>query len=165
MITTVIVLILISLFLIALETFVPGGILGTLGLLGILTAVALVLFSDDLGDLSSTNRTLISIGIIVFAVAAFSLWMKWFAVKIFHRSFNLETTIASPPDSGRLLIGKCGVALTDLRPLGKIEMEEGGRYEVRFLNGHAPVGTRVEVINTEPGNLVVALASTESPKL
>jgi len=162
MITTVVVLILLSLLLIALETFVPGGILGTLGLVGILTAVALVLFSDDFGNLSSTNRTLISIGIIVMAVAVFSLWMKWFAVKIFHRSFNLEAEIATPIDSGKSLIGKYGVAFTDLRPLGKIELDDGGRYEVRLLNGHAQAGTRVEVVNTEPGNLVVATTS-ESP--
>jgi membrane protein implicated in regulation of membrane protease activity len=48
------------------------------------------------------------------------------------------------------------VALTELRPLGRAEID-GQRYEVRCQNGLAPAGTRVEVIAAEPGNLLVRI--------
>ena len=46
MITTLIVLVLFGLLLIMLEAFVPGGILGTFGVISILSAVAVTLFSN-----------------------------------------------------------------------------------------------------------------------
>lgn len=154
MITTLIVLVLFGLLLIMLEAFVPGGILGTFGVLSILSAVAVSLFSDDV-DWSSSTRTSVALGIIIFSAVAITIWLRFFAIKFFHRAFTLKTTIATPPSPGSLLIGVQGIATTELRPLGKVELDNGTRHEVRLLNGHAPVGTRIQVITTEPGNLVV----------
>jgi len=154
MITTLIVLVLFGLLLIMLEAFVPGGILGTFGVLSILSAVAVSLFSDDV-DWSSSTRTSVAIVIIIFSGVAITIWLRFFAIKFFHRTFTLKTTIATPPSPGSLLIGVQGIATTELRPLGKVELDNGTRHEVRLLNGHAPVGTRIQVITTEPGNLVV----------
>lgn len=154
MITTLIVLVLFGLLLIMLEAFVPGGILGTFGVLSILTAVAVSLFSDDV-EWTSGTRTSVALGIIVFSAAAIAVWLRFFAVRFFHRAFTLETSIATPESAARL-IGQQGTATTDLRPLGKAALDDGSRHEVRLQNGHAPVGTRIKVIQTEPGNLVVA---------
>lgn len=155
MITTLIVLVLFGLLLIMLEAFVPGGILGTFGVLSILTAVAVSLFSDDV-EWTSGTRTGVALGIIVFSAAAVAVWLRFFAVRFFHRAFTLETTIATPISPGVKLIGSQGTATTDLRPLGRAELDDGSRHEVRLQNGHAPAGTRIKVIQTEPGNLVVA---------
>jgi membrane-bound serine protease (ClpP class) len=154
MITTLIVLVLFGLLLIMLEAFIPGGILGTFGVLSILTAVAVSLFSDEV-DWSSGTRTSVALGIIVFSGIAVAIWLRFFAIKLFHSAFTLETTIATPVSPGAQLIGAQGTASTDLRPLGKVDLDDGTRHEVRLLNGHAPVGTRIQVIQTEPGNLVV----------
>lgn len=154
MITTLIVLVLFGLLLIMLEAFVPGGILGTFGVISILSAVAVTLFSDDV-DWDSGTRTTVSLGIILVSTIAVAVWLRFFAVKLFHRAFTLKTTIATPPSIGKPHIGVQGVATTELRPLGKVALDNGTRHEVRLLNGHAPIGTRIQVINTEPGNLVV----------
>ena len=156
MITTLIVLVLFGLLLIMLEAFVPGGILGTFGVISILSAVAVTLFSNEVNWTSGT-RTTVSLGIIATSATAIAIWLRYFAVKLFHRAFTLKTTIATPPSSGTPHIGVQGVATTDLRPLGKVALDNGTRHEVRLLNGHAPIGTRIKVITTEPGNLVVTI--------
>lgn len=155
MITTLVVLVLFGLLLVMLEAFVPGGILGTFGVLSILTAVAVALFSDEVAW-SSGTRTSVALGIILGSSAAVAVWLRFFAVKFFHRAFTLKTAVATPDSPGARLLGTQGTALTDLRPLGKAELDNGTRHDVRLRNGHAPAGTRIQVIETEPGNLVVA---------
>jgi membrane-bound serine protease (ClpP class) len=154
MITTLVVLVLFGLLLIMLEAFVPGGLLGTFGTLSILFAVALTLFSSDV-DWTSGTRTAGALAIIVSSAAAVAIWLRFFAIKFFHRAFTLNATIATPTSPGALLLGVHGIATTELRPLGKVELDNGTRHEVRLMNGHAPAGTRIQVVATEPGNLVV----------
>ena len=50
--------------------------------------------------------------------------------------------------------GAKGIALTDLRPVGRAEIG-GKRYEVRCQTGHVPSGARIEVIASEFGSLLV----------
>lgn len=160
MITTLIVLVLFGLLLIMLETFVPGGILGILGVLSILSAIAATLFSTEI-DWTSVTRTSVAVAIIIATSTAVAIWLRFFAVKLFHHMFTLTTTVATPLSPGARLIGIQGIATTDLRPLGKVELDNGNRHEVRLLNGHAPVGTRIQVVSTEPGNLVVTAIQTQ----
>jgi membrane-bound serine protease (ClpP class) len=156
MITTLIVLVLFGLLLIMLEAFVPGGILGIFGVVSILTAVAVALFSDEAAHWSSATRTGVAIGIIVFSTIAIFVWLRFFAVTLFRRTFTLSATIATPTTATGL-IGSTGTALTELRPLGRAQLDSGSRHEVRLRNGHAPAGTRIQVVQTEPGNLVVTV--------
>jgi membrane-bound serine protease (ClpP class) len=74
-------------------------------------------------------------------------------VKFFHRSRTLSATVGGTPVS-EVTVGKQGVALTELRPLGRAEIA-GKRYDVRCQDGLAAAGTQVEVIAAEPGNLLV----------
>ena len=158
MIVTLITLVLFGLLLIMLEAFVPGGILGTFGVLCVLSAVILVLVTEDV-TWSATTRTSAALGIVAFSSLAVYVWLRHFAVTIFHRSFTLETTVPSPPTSSPLA-GCEGVATTDLRPLGRILLDDGSRHEARLLNGTAPAGTPVRVLRSEPGNLVVVAISS-----
>jgi membrane-bound ClpP family serine protease len=112
MITTLIVLVLFGLLLMMLEAFVPGGILGTFGVISILSAVAVTLFSNEV-DWTSGTRTTVSLGIIVSSATAIAIWLRYFAVKLFHRAFTLKTTIATPPSLGTPHIGVQGVALSE----------------------------------------------------
>ncbi len=158
MITTLIVLVLFGLLLIMLEAFVPGGILGAFGTLCILSAVAVTIFGEE-PAWDPATRTAVALGIVILSIAAVFIWLRFFAVGFFRRAFTLDATIATPGEISEAasLIGMQGAAITELRPLGKIQLDNGARHEVRLLNGHAPAGARIQVVQTEPGNLVVAL--------
>ena len=65
----------------------------------------------------------------------------------------------------RSLVGARGQALTDLRPVGKIELE--GRpsepLEARAVGSAIDRGTRVRVVETRSGRLVVDADPGSSP--
>lgn len=155
MLASIAILTLFGILLIMLETFLPGWVAGILGTIAIFTAIWLALVSEELGGWSSNQRVALALGIVVFAMAVLIVWLRWFAVKFFHRALTLTTSIEMPPAVGAAP-GTQGVALTELRPLGRAEID-GQRYEVRCQNGLAAAGTRVEVIAAEPGNLLVRI--------
>ncbi|MCB1227652.1 MAG: hypothetical protein KDK99_17680 [Verrucomicrobiales bacterium] len=158
MLLTLCVIVIFGLLLLVVETFVPGGILGTLGVLCVLFAVALTLTSEELVGWSTTQRVLAAAGIVIFSGLVMITWLKWFAVKLFKKTFTLESAISSGPDPKQALLGLTGHALTELRPLGRVELDNGERHEVRSWSGSIAAGERIEVIRLEPGNLVVRLA-------
>jgi membrane-bound serine protease (ClpP class) len=153
MIASIAILTLFGVFLLMLETFLPGGVAGVLGTISILAALGITLFSDELAGWSSGLRLALALGIVVFSAAVLMAWLRWFAVKFFHRSLTLSATVGGTPVSD-VPVGKQGIALTELRPLGRAEIV-GKRYDVRCQDGLAAAGAQVEVISTEPGNLLV----------
>lgn len=155
MLASIAILTLFGILLIMLETFLPGGVAGILGTIAIFTAIGLTLMSEELVGWTSNQRVALALGIMVFAMVVLTGWLRWFAVKFFHRALTLTASIETPPAVGAAP-GTQGVALTELRPLGRAEID-GQRYEVRCQNGLAPAGTRVEVIAAEPGNLLVRI--------
>jgi membrane-bound ClpP family serine protease len=155
MLASIAILTLFGILLIMLETFLPGWVAGILGTIAIFVAIWLALTSDELAGWSSGLRLALVLGIVVFSVTALLVWLRWFAVKFFHRALTLTTSIDTPVAAGAAP-GAQGVALTELRPLGRAEIA-GHRYEVRCQNGLAAAGTRVEVIASEPGNLLVRI--------
>ena len=158
MIVTIAIIVLFGIILMMVETFLPGAIAGTLGLLCILAGVGLALFSEELSHWSLLSRTLLAMGIIGFSSLALLIWMRWFAVKLFHRAFTLEACVATPVESAEVADKQEGIAVTELRPLGRAEIN-GQRWDVRCQTGFAPVGTRLQVIGSEPGNLLVRILS------
>ena len=153
MLASIAILTLFGILLIMLETFLPGWVAGILGAISIFIAIWLALISEELIGWSSSQRLLLVLGIIVLVVVALLAWLRWFAVKFFHRALTLTTSIETPVATGATP-GSQGVALTELRPLGRAEIA-GQRYEVRCQNGLAAAGTPIEVIASEPGNLLV----------
>lgn len=155
MLASIAILTLFGIFLLILETFLPGWIAGILGTVSILAAVWLAMTSEELVGWSSGMRLALALGILVFSTVIMLAWLRWFAVKFFQRAFTLsaavDSTVSGPQTT---LIGQQGVAITELRPLGRAEIE-GRRYEVRCQSGIASIGSRVEVIAAEPGNLLV----------
>lgn len=158
MLASIAILTLFGIFLLILETFLPGWIAGILGTVSILAAVWLAMTSEELVGWSSGMRLALALGILVFSTVIMLAWLRWFAVKFFQRAFTLsaavDSTVSGPQTT---LIGQQGVAITELRPLGRAEIE-GRRYEVRCQSGIASAGARVEVIAVEPGNLLVRTA-------
>ncbi len=154
MISSIVVLVAFGILLVLVETFVPGGILGTLGILSILAAVVLALAAEETGW-SHGMRVGVAVGIVAVSTGSILLWLRFFAITLFHKTFTLttESGAAKTPDPN-LADGTEGVALTDLRPLGRAEIS-GRRVDVRCQTGTAPAGIRVQVVGREPGNLVV----------
>ncbi|WP_397385430.1 NfeD family protein [Prosthecobacter sp.] len=155
MLASIAILTLFGILLIMLETFLPGWVAGILGTIAIFTAIWLALMSEELVGWTSNQRVVLALGIVLFAMVVLIGWLRWFAVKFFRRALTLTTSIETPPAVGAAP-GTQGVALTELRPLGRAEID-GQRYEVRCQNGLAAAGTRVEVIAAEPGNLLVRI--------
>lgn len=153
MLASIAILTLFGILLIMLETFLPGWVAGILGMIALFIAVWLALMSEDLSGWSAGQRAALAIGIVVFSTASLIAWLRWFAGKFFQRVLTLTTSIQTEPAAGAAL-GAQGIALTELRPLGRAEIA-GQRYDVRCQNGLAAAGTRIEVIATEPGNLLV----------
>jgi membrane-bound ClpP family serine protease len=155
MLTSIAVLTLFGILLLMLETFLPGLIAGIIGTLSILAAVWLSLTAEELVGWSSTQRTLLASGIVLFSMVVMLVWLKWFAVKLFRRGFTLDAAIQAQPEACEIATpGAQGIALTELRPLGRAEIA-GRRYEVRCQSGSAPAGAKIEVIAAEFGSLVV----------
>lgn len=155
MLASIAILTLFGILLIMLETFLPGWVAGILGTFAIFTAIWLALTSQQLAGWSSHQRMALAGGILVIAMAVLILWLLWIADMICHGALTLTTSIETPVAAG-VAPGTKGVALTELRPLGRAEFD-GQRYEVRCQNGLAAAGTQVEVIAAEPGNLLVRI--------
>ncbi len=153
MLASIAILTLFGILLIMLETFLPGWVAGILGTISLFAAVWLALKSEELAGWSPAQRLGLVLGIVVCATGVLAVWLRWFAVKFFRRSFTLTTSIETPAAAGAAP-GAQGVALTELRPLGRAEIA-GQRYEVRCQTGLAAAGARIEVIAAEPGNLLV----------
>lgn len=155
MIFTIAILVLFGVLLMMLETFVPGWIAGLLGVVSVLIAVILAMTAEELSGWPAWGRTTLACGIVAGSAIVLLVWLKYFAVKFWHRSFTLEAEI-SRPEASPHLAGEEGVAITELRPLGRAEIS-GKRCEVRCEDGFAPSGSRLRVTGSEPGNLLVRL--------
>lgn len=161
MVLTLAILVLLGILLMILETFVPGMIIGAIGALCTLAAVALLLFAEEFAAWSGTTRATAAAGVILLTAAVLLVWLRCFAVKFWRRGFTLEAASpAAPAAADDLAPGAVGVALTDLRPLGRADFG-GRRREVRCEDGFAPAGSGVRITGREPGNLIVRL--TPSP--
>ncbi|MCA1963790.1 MAG: NfeD family protein [Prosthecobacter sp.] len=156
MITTIAILAFFGVLLVILETFVPGGIAGFFGVAFILVAVAAAMWADELAHWSHLERVSLAGAVLLLSSAVCLIWLRFFAVRFFHRAFTLEEKSAPPSPPPPCVLGEEGTAISELRPLGRAEFS-GRRFEVRCLDGFAPAGSRVCVAGHEPGNLIVRM--------
>lgn len=159
MVLTIAILVLFGLLLMMLETFVPGWIAGIIGLVCIISGIMLTLMADELSGWPSWGRTALACGIVAGSCLVLLVWLKCFAIKFWNRSFTLQAEISAPSKAESPAAGAEGIALTELRPLGRAEIA-GKRCEVRCEDGFAPSGSKLRVTGTEPGNLLVRLLTT-----
>ncbi|SKA88702.1 NfeD-like C-terminal, partner-binding [Prosthecobacter debontii] len=159
---TVAILAVLGVLLMILETFVPGMVAGILGALCVLASVALIMLADDFATWPGWLRATTACAIIVGSIVLQLVWLRYFAVKFWHRTFTLQASVPPPDQPQFLPAGTEGVALTELRPLGRADFQ-GMRREVRCEDGFAPQGSRLRVTGSEPGNLIVRLIPTTQP--
>jgi membrane-bound ClpP family serine protease len=150
-----------GLFLMGLEIFVPGGVLGLLGGLCLLIAiiVGFVAFGAEKG-------TLAALSILVFLGISITFWMTVIPKTRFGQTLTLSTDTAgykSAKVSLRDMLGKQGVALTPLGPSGLIKIE-GQRLDAIAEGKWIDQGAAIKVVSVVGNHLTVREIVTPQPE-
>jgi len=150
--TTVAVLFIAGVLLVAVEILVPGAILGILGgfcLLGGVIAAFL-----QLGPVGGAVATGVAL-----AIGAVTLYLEFVVLpkSRLARKFSMTETVSSqsqPVVADRAVIGREAVAVTTLAPGGYVELD-GRRYEASCQSGLAVIGARLRIVDVDTFRLVV----------
>jgi membrane-bound ClpP family serine protease len=149
---TVVALIIIGGILLAVETILPGLVAGTLGLLCLVAAavIAFARFGTQTGAI-----TVFAI-FVVLAVGAVA-YIKYFPTSRVADVFISKTSIGTLGVEQAELIGKTGVAQSNLRPSG-LALIGGKRVDVVTEGPMIERGTPVKVVAVEGMRVVVRSA-------
>ncbi|CCB86956.1 MULTISPECIES: NfeD family protein [Parachlamydia] len=147
-----ILLLLIGLFLIVLEFYLPGAIMGILGAIAI--CISIVMFAVSSQSTWESLLFLIGAAALVVGVCKFMLWkiprsQSGFSI---YSDQDQSGYQASTYDSS--LLGKRAIAFTDLKPGGLIILE-GKRLQAISQSGYLIKGTDVLIIGGEGESLMV----------
>ncbi len=141
-----------GLTLIALEVFVPGGILGVFGVLALMIAIVMGFFA-----FGAQGGFLAAVCIILAGAGFLALWIRIFpktkigkvlTLKKDGQDFKSADTGPSP------LLGKEGPALSNLQ-LSGIAQIDGRRTDVVAESDFIAAGARVRVVKVEGSRIVV----------
>jgi membrane-bound serine protease (ClpP class) len=165
-----ILLFIVGVILLAVEIFaIPGfGVPGILGITLIITGLALSMIDNVRFDFSGVNpgAILVSFSIVVTAIFMSLISSYFMTVKLFGQSTRLfgQLSLATEQkaelgytikESGLTsLMGARGVALTMLRPAGKIEIDDIP-YDAAAETGYINKGERVVVTDYINAQLIV----------
>ncbi|AQR93764.1 MULTISPECIES: NfeD family protein [Clostridium] len=146
-------LLIIGFGLVFLEMHIPGfGIPGILGAICLILAVALTAQNFAEG-LVMTLGILAVLGIMLGVVLTFFTKGKFFKPLILPDVQRKEHGYISSSDLDYLL-GKKGIALTDLRPSGSIDID-GVKFDVISDGEYISSGTKVEIFKVSGVKLLV----------
>jgi membrane-bound ClpP family serine protease len=157
-----ILLLLIGLSLVVLEVFIPSG-----GIIGILSAVAMIAALVMAFQESSTTGPMVGFvfaAVTVFAVptliaVAFKFWPRTPMGKAFLGDLPTDADVL-PEDPRRALLGRVGVARTKMLPSGAVEVD--GQMIDAVTQGQAiEPGTYVVVIEVRANRVVVRPAGKD----
>ncbi len=144
----------IGILLMLMEIFLPGGIVGAIGFISIVTGLVMAAYD--------TQQGLASLGVaaLITAIVTFLL-VKKYGVKGLFNKFVLGDTQSNEegyiaPRDQRELEGKSGIALTPLRPAGVVKVEGGKRVDAVSVGGYIEAGTVIIVVQVEGTRIVVA---------
>ncbi len=158
--------------LLSLEIFViPGfGIAGISGIILIISGLTLSLVDNSGlvmpdGEYTPVARSfaLVVLSILIALVGSFYISSKLIKVRVGGSTIGLSEELRSEDgysaseDSYKDLIGKTGVALTILRPSGKIEID-GEQYDATAQIGYIEKDENVKVVAYENMQLIVRRA-------
>ncbi len=157
-----IVLLIAGLILIMVEVFVaPGTIVAAvLGVAAIVTALVRIFQNDAIAVIGWST---------LFAGVALAAMLWLFPRTRFASRFMLNTRLVggdgatvslAPESSKRELLGRAGVAISDLRPSG-VARFDGERVDVVTQGDFIAVGSPVEVRSVEGNRVVVRLLDTK----
>jgi len=147
-----IALFLIGILLMIMEIFLPGGIVGAIGFISIVTGLIMAAYDTQQGLASLGIAALVTVIVAVLLVKRYGVngLFKKFILGDVQR--NEEGYVA--PKDQRDLLHKSGVALTPLRPAGMVKVD-GRRVDAVSVGGYVAAGTPVIVIQVEGTRIVV----------
>lgn len=145
-------LLVLGLFMVCLEIFIPGGIVGTMGAFALVGSVIL-----GFAEKGPNFGMYWLVGVLLLTLLGIFLSIKFLprspaGKKLFLRSD--ESGFKSTEEGLTGLLGKVGTTLTYLRPSGMAEIE-GKRMDVVTGGEFLPRGTTVEVTEIEGNRVVV----------
>lgn len=159
-----------GLILLALEIFViPGfGVAGVLGILFIVTGLTFSMLDNDWFDFSGVgfNKLMQSLSIVLIGLIAGFALIIYMSKKVFesrsgmfarvalHTTQDVDAGYVGVDTSVNVLIGKKGQAITDLRPAGKVRIEDEV-YDAIATRGFIESKTMVEVTGISSGQIIV----------
>lgn len=148
----VILLFLVGILFLALEVFMPGAVLGILGVVAMVGGAVLSFNLFGLaGGLAASAVALLLLGLALYL--EFVLLPKTrLGGKLFVKS-TVSSTSQAPIGSDEM-IGKQAEALTTLAPSGIVTVD-GRRYEAFCRTGHAPKGALLQVAGRDNFRLIV----------
>ncbi len=147
----------IGLMLLAIEVFVPGGILGAFG--GIALLVAVLAGFSAFGLHGGMIAALL---MVIFGGLFFGLWIRLFPHTPMGRGLTLNKdghTFKAASADAAIVVNLEGVAHTDLRPAG-LALLDGQRTDVVSESGYIAVGAAIKVIRIEGNRIVVRALSS-----
>lgn len=163
-----IIVFVIGLLLVALEVFViPGfGIAGISGILFIVVGLTLAMIDNVGFDFTwvSTTKIVVALTTVLVSVSTSVVGGIFFLPAIIKRSPIKGIVLEDEQDVSRgfvsstseyaELVGKTGVCYTDLRPSGKVEIDQE-LYDAASAEGFVEKGTPVEVIKYQGAQLFI----------
>jgi len=150
--TTILLLFVLGIVLLALDLFVPGIILSVFGTIALLAGTARAF--NEFG--MSGGLLAFGIGMVLLAIALYVEYGLLPKTR-YGKKFFLHNAIegaSQPAAEGAKLTGREGVVVTPLVPTGQIEID-GRRHEAQSLDGRLPAGTRVTVTGAQNFSLTV----------
>ena len=152
MISTFIFCVIAGLILICLEIFVPGGILGLIGSVFLISSLVIcfIEFGSRIG--------MYYIAVLACVILSMIILVMKFAhvLPVRNRLFLNATEKNMKVEINDLdsLVGMQGTAYTILRPTGKI-LVSGKRYEAMTEGAFIPKNNEIEIIRIEGNNIIV----------
>ncbi len=153
-----ILLFLLGLILMIIEAFSPGfGIFGIGGLLAFIVSIILVSPSFEAALISLTIAIIGTIALVLLSLKFLTARNFWKRIVLGDKLVTEEGYVASKQDLIEHL-HKEGVSLTDLRPAGTVELDDGTRLDVVSTGDYISKGSKVKIIKVEGNRIVVRKA-------
>jgi membrane-bound ClpP family serine protease len=149
----VVTLFVLGIFLLFLEIFVPGGILGLFGIIALIAGIMLTV--------NSLLQGIVYVSLLLFTLAVLiALSFRFPKTRRFWERFALKTRqtkqegYVAPKAAYESFLGKQGIALSQLRPAGTADFN-GERLDVVTEGGFIPNGSKIIVIAVEGTRVIV----------
>ena len=157
--TLIVVLFIIGLILLGFEVFVPGGVLGILGIGALLGAVVVTFLERGVAAGAMAFGVALVLVLALLAVELLVLPRTHAGQRLFLKARITGTSAAVNEDQVSALVGRTAVAATTLAPSGYV-MVDGGRREAFCRAGFAEAGTELKVVAVDNFRLIVTPISS-----
>lgn len=159
----VLVCLIVGLALILIEIFQPGfGVFGIIGLILLIASIVLraIFRQPEDNVLAQVFIMILLMAVIILAGFCFMIYSSkkgWLSRTAFvEKETAVNAEISDGTEDYRDLVGKIGMAVTDLRPIGKISIG-GQTYDAQAESFFITKGDGVEVAEVEGSKIIVRI--------